>query len=135
MNKTIVSVLMAALATMVGCQSSSQSGGSVIKGEGFKIAAPMFATEIKQGETQSIPVSLERGKSFKQDVNLKVETSTGLGVDPSSVTIKASDKPDVQLRIAADQNAALGEYRVIVRGIPKAGAPTSTIFNVKVVSP
>jgi uncharacterized membrane protein len=105
------------------------------KDVGFKIAVPTFSTAIKQGQTQNVTVSLERGDSFKQDVKLQIEASTGISVEPTSVIIKASDKPDVQLRIAAAKNAALGEYLVSVRGIPKTGESTSTEFNVKVVSP
>ena len=102
---------------------------------GFKIAAPTFGTDIKQGETQNVTVSLERGEYFKQDVKLQIKASTGISVDPTSVIIKASDKPDVQLRIAVPKDAAIGEYRVSVKGIPKTGASTSTEFTVKVVSP
>jgi len=134
MKTAITIVLTLALLTMYGCQSSSPRGGSVLEGEGFKIAVPTFTTDIKQGEAQSVTISLERGKYFMQDVKLQIEAK-GISVDPTSVIIKASGKPDVQLRIAAAQNAALGEYRVSVRGIPKTGEPTSTEFNVKVVSP
>jgi uncharacterized membrane protein len=134
--KTVITIVMTlVLATMCGCQSSSSSGGSVTKGKGFKIAAPTFATEIKQGEAQSVVVSLERGDYFKKDVKLEIEAAKGISVDPTSVIIKASDKPDVQLRISAGRNAAIGEYRVSVRGIPKTGESTSMAFTVKVVSP
>lgn len=126
---------MLSLVFFVGCQSSSSRGGSVLTGQGFKVAAPTFATQIKQGETQSVPISLIRGKYFKQDVKLQIDTSAGLSVDPTGVTVKASDSPDLQLRIAAAQNAALGEYRVSVRAVPPEGEPTSTVFSVKVVSP
>ena len=105
------------------------------KDVGFKIAAPTFDTAIKQGQTQYVTVSLERGDYFKQDVRLQIETSKGISVDPASVIVKASDKPDVQLTIAAAPNAALGDYRVSVRGVPETGEPTSTGFTVKVVSP
>ena len=105
------------------------------KDVGFKIAVPTFSTEIKQGQTRNITVSLERGDYFKQDVKLQIKTSTGLNIDPTSVVIKASDIPDVQLRIAAAQNAALGEYRVSITGVPETGESTSTEFNVKVVAP
>ena len=135
MKNAITIMVMLALAAMSGCQSSSPRGGSVLEGEGFKIAVPTFTTDIKQGQTQSVTISLERGKYFKQDVKLQIEASKGISVDPTSVIIKASDKPDVQLRIAAAQNAAIGEYPVSVMGIPKTGESTSTEFNVKVVSP
>jgi uncharacterized membrane protein len=135
--KTAISiVLMFALAAMCGCQmSSSPRGGSVLEGEGFKIAVPTFTTVVKQGEVQGVTVSLERGDYFKQDVKLQVNASAGIKVDPASVIIKASDAPDVQLRITAPQNAALGEYPVSVMGIPKIGQSTATAFTVKVVSP
>ena len=107
------------------------------KDVGFKIAVPTFNTVVKQGQTQNVTISLQRGDYFKQDVKLQIETSTGIGisVEPTRVTIKASDKPDVQLRIAAAQNAALGEYGIRVTGTPETGEPTSTAFSVKVVSP
>jgi len=135
MKKVITIVLILALMAVYGCQSSSPRGGSVLEGEGFKIAVPTFTTDIKQGEVKNVTISLERGKYFKQDVKLQITTSTGISVDPTSVIIKASGIPAVQLRIAAAQNASLGAYRVSVRGIPKTGEPTSTEFNVKVVSP
>jgi len=135
MKNAIAVVMTLVLATVYGCQSSSPKGGSVVKGEGFKIAVPTLDTKLKQGETQSVTVSLERGDYFKQDVKLQIEASKGISVEPTSVVIKASDTPDVQLRIAAAQNAAIGEYSVSVKGTPKTGEPASTIFNVKVVSP
>jgi uncharacterized membrane protein len=135
MKNAITIVLMLALAAVYGCQSSSPRGGGMTKDVGFNIAVPTFSTAVKQGEVQSVTVSLERGDYFKQDVKLQIKTSTGISVEPTSVIIKASDKPDVQLRIAAAQNAAIGEYRVSVRGIPKTGESTSTEFNVKVVAP
>jgi uncharacterized membrane protein len=134
--KTAISIVMTlVLATVFGCSSSSEKGGSVVKGEGFKIAVPTLDTKLKQGEVQSVTVSLERGDYFKQDVKLQIEAAKGISVEPTSVVIKASDTPDTQLRIAAAQNAALGEYRVSVKGIPKTGESTSTSFTVKVVSP
>jgi uncharacterized membrane protein len=135
MKNAIAIVMTLVLATVSGCQSSSQRGGSVLKDEGFKVTVPTFSTEVKQGEVQIVTVSLERGEYFKQDVKLQIKASTGISVDPTSVIIKASDKPDVQLRIAVAKDAAIGEYRVSVKGTPKTGASTSMEFNVKVVSP
>jgi len=134
MKNAITIVLTLALMAIFGCESSSPRGGSVRKGEGFKIAVPKLSTEIKQGEVQSVAISLERGDYFKQDVTLQIKSSTGIRIEPTNFVIKASDRPDVQLRITAAQNAALGEYRVSVTGTPKTGESTSTEFNVKVVA-
>jgi uncharacterized membrane protein len=135
MKKVIMIVVALALVTVSGCYSSSEKGGSVLKGEGFKIAVPTFETEIKQGEVQSVAISLERGESFKQDVKLMIKTTKGISVEPTDVMVKASDTPDVQLRITVPKDAALGVYSVSVKGTPKTGEPTSTSFNMRVVSP
>jgi uncharacterized membrane protein len=124
-----------ALATVSGCYSNSEKGGGVLKGEGFKIAVPTFETEIKQGEVQSVTISIERGESFKQDVKLMFKTTKGISVEPTDVMVKASDTPDVQLRITVPKTAALGVYSVSVKGTPKTGEPTSTAFDVRVVTP
>jgi len=136
----ITIVLMLVLAGVSGCKQKPKGGpegGSVGKGEGFKIDVPTFDTKIKQGEFKSVTISLERGDFFKQDVTLEFKLVEGKGItfDPAKVLVKASDKPDVQLQVSADKDAALSEYRVSVIGTPKTGEPASTEFNVKVVSP
>ena len=105
------------------------------KDVGFKIVVPNFAREIKQSETQNITVSLERGDYFKQDVQLQIQASKGVDVEPTSVLIKSSDRPEAQLRITVPKDASIGEYIVFVKGIPETGEPTSTVFTVKVISP
>jgi uncharacterized membrane protein len=118
-------------------KSDSAKGGSTLKGEGFKIAVPTFDVKVKQGETQSVTISVERGESFKQDVTLEIKLFKGEGItfDPTKVIVKASDKPDVQITITAPKDAAVGEYKVYVTGTPTTGEATSTEFNVKVVAP
>jgi len=118
-------------------KSDSAQGGSTVKGEGFKISVPAFETKIKQGETQSIAISLKRGDAFKQDVKLEVKVSKGKGLilDPAVFNIKAGDKADVQVLIKAPKDAAIGDYKVSVTGTPTTGAAASTEFKVKVVTP
>jgi uncharacterized membrane protein len=131
----ITVVLTLVLATVSGCQSSSPRGGSAFEDEGFNLAVPTFTTEIKQGQTQNVTISLERGKYFKQDVELRIEAAKGISIYPTKVMVKASDKPDVQIRISASKDSALSEYRVSVMGTPETGQPASTQFNVKVIAP
>ena len=133
--KTAIAIVMTlAVASLFGCQTSPR-GGSMVENEGFRIGVPTFTTEVKQGELQTVTVSLKRDSLFKQDVKLQVKAAKGISVEPSSVTIRASDKPDVQLQIAAPKDAALGEYPVVVKGTPETGEPTSVGFTVKVVAP
>ena len=138
MKKAIMIVVTLALITISGCytvQSDSPKGGSVLKGEGFKIAVPTFDVKIKQGEVQSVAISLKRGDYFKQDVELQIEAAKGISVEPTMVLVEASKTPDVQITITVPKDAALGEYRVSVKGTPKIGEPASTEFNVKIVAP
>ena len=133
--KTAITIVMTlALVAICGCQSSSPRGGGMTKDVGFKIAVPTFDTDVKQGEVRAVTVSLQRGESFKQDVRLQIQPSEGISVNPTDILVKASESPDVQLRIAATKNTALGAYIVSVKGTPKTGEPTSTAFTVKVVA-
>ena len=135
MKIAIAMVMTLVLAVVSGCESSSERGGGMSKDVGFKIAVPTFSTEVKQGETKDVTISLERGQYFKQDVKLQINASKGISVEPTKVLVKASDTPDVQLQISAAKDAAIGEYHVSVMGIPKTGESTSTEFNVNVVAP
>ncbi len=134
--KTAITIMMTlALAAISGCQSSSPRGGGMTKDVGFKIAVPTLGTDVKQGEVRAVTVSLQRGESFKQDVKLQIQASKGISVEPTDVLVKASESPDVQVRLAATKDTALGAYIVSVKGTPKTGEPTSTAFTVKVVAP
>ena len=137
MKKVIaITIVLTLVLAAVSNGKDSPKGGSVGKGEGFKIDVPS-KTKIKQGETQTVTIKLQRGKSFKQDVTLEIKLSEGQGItfDPAKVVVKASNEPDVQLKITAPENTALGEYKVSVTGTPTTGEPTSVEFKVKVVAP
>jgi uncharacterized membrane protein len=135
MKTAIAFVMTLALATALGCQSTSPRGGGMSSDEGFQIVVPTSAPELKQGQVQTVAVSLQRGELFKRDVKLEIKPSKGISVDPTHAVIKASAKPDVQLRITAAKDAALGEYRVYVKGTPETGEATQVEFTVKVVAP
>ena len=90
---------------------------------------------VKQGEVQTVAVSLQRGESFKRDVKLEIKASKGISVDPTNTLVKASAKPELQLRVTAAKDASIGEYHVYVKATPDTGEPTSVEFTVKVVAP
>ena len=131
--KTAIALLTACFfLTALGCES--RRGGTMSIGEGFRIDTPTPDTIVAQGTTQSVTVSLNRGQQFKHDVTLETRASKGITVDPTKVVIKASAFPDVQLKITAPKDAALGEYKIYLKGTPDIGESTSTEFTVKVVS-
>jgi len=132
--KTAIAIVMSlALMIVLGCESPR--GGGMSGGEGFKIATPTLDTMIKQGETASVTISLNRGEYFKRDVTLEIKASKGISVEPTRATVRGSDKPDVHLRITAAKDADLGQYKIYVKGTPETGEATSTEIIVKVVSP
>ena len=104
-------------------------------GEGFRIGTPTLDVHIKQGETESVTVTLHRGEYFKRDVKLEIRASKGISVEPTEALVRGSEKPDVHLRIAVAKTADLGEYKIFIKGTPETGEATSTEFTVKVVSP
>jgi uncharacterized membrane protein len=132
--KTVIAILMPlALLAVIGCESSR--GGGMSGGEGFKIVVPVFDAKIRQGETRTVAVSLDRGEYFKRDVTLDIRASKGITVEPTSASIRASEKSDLTLRITAARDAALGEYKVYLKGTPATGEATSIEITVKVVAP
>jgi len=133
MKVAIMIVMALALTVVVGC--GSPKGGGISAQEGFRLSTPFFTTDIKQGDRQTVTVSLHRDKYFKEDVKLELKASEGISVRPTDVLVKASDSPDVQFQIIAPKDAALGDYRVRVVGTPETGQPTSTEIKVKVVAP
>ncbi|MGA2916756.1 MAG: hypothetical protein ABSE89_12090 [Sedimentisphaerales bacterium] len=136
MKKVIaITIVLTLVLAAVSSGKDSPKGGSVAKGEGFKIDVPTFDVKVKQGETQTIDIKLQRGESFKQDVTLQIEAAKGISIEPTKVLVKASDKPEVALTITAPKDAALGEYKVTVTGTPTTGEPASVEFKVKVEAP
>ena len=134
MKTPIAIVMMLALLASTGCQSSnvSSQGGIAPINEAFSITVPK-STTIKQGSDAVVTVMLNRGDYFKQDVQLDIKTD-GIAITPSSVLVKASDKPDVECQVAVARDAAIGDYRVMVTGTPSTGTATSTVFIVTVAA-
>lgn len=134
MKRIIAGFMMLSLVLVTGCSSTvSPQGGILPQDKEFTIAVPTHST-VKQGESILVSTSLNRGSFFKRDVQLEVN-SEGITVTPAEVLIKASEKPEAQLQIAAPRDAALGEYRVYVNATPASGKTTSTEFTVEVVAP
>ena len=100
------------------------------KDEEFSITVPSFNT-VMQGSTTTVTISLNRGAYFKRNVQMEIKTD-GIDVTPNNFVIKANESPNVQLQIVAAKDAAIGEYRVDVKGTPETGRTASTGFTVKV---
>lgn len=133
--------LAAGLVLAVGCNQSDPGGPGTrtskkpVVGQAndtFKLEAPSTETSIKQGETKTVTVSIDRGTNFDQDVKLEMsEMPKGITVTPSSTAIKASDK-EVQLTIVAAKDAALGHHTITLWGVPARDPATKTSVTLKI---
>ena len=128
--KTALVVGLIAMAALVGCQKSEPGGRG--GDDTFKVVVPAMSAAVKQGEIQTVRVSVERGAGFKQGVKLEVKAPTGLEVDPESTLVKPGDKGDVQLKITAATDAPLGDQKIMVKGTPDKGEPAEVEFKVTV---
>jgi uncharacterized membrane protein len=134
MKKLMSTAFMGALlgaVILTGCKSKSEEGGGA-GNDTFKIVVPAMATDVKQGEIQTVRVAVERGDGFKQRVKLELKAHAGIQVEPSDATVQPGDKGDVQLKITAAADAPLGEHKIMVKGTPDKGEPTETEFTITV---
>lgn len=133
MKILIAFFMIAGMIAVSGCWSkSSNQGGIVSVDESFSMTVPSSVT-VKQGDEANIDVFLNRGAFFKRDVQLDLKAN-GISLSPTSILVRASDKPDVKIHVTASKTAAIGEYRVAVLGTPSTGQPASTVFIVKVIA-
>ena len=132
MNKALLGALVAlvAVAVFTGCKKSEPGGGA--GNDTFKVVVPAMGRSIKQGELQTVKVSIERGDGFKRPVKLEFKSATGITVDPDSITVQPGDKGEVQLKITVATDAPLGDSKVLVKGTPGQGEPAETEFKITV---
>ena len=117
MYKPFAGLLVAVLA-LTGCKTKSQEGGGA-GNDTFKIVVPTMATDVRQGELQTVRVAVERGDGFKQQVKLELKAPADIQVEPAQgvhggcpAAVRASDVGQLQQRhdsaapVAADSDSA-----------------------------
>ena len=110
---------------LIGC-NSSERGGKVTEdtkgSETFKLKGPATGTTIKQGDKQTVKLTIDRGKNFKQDVALTVDAPPkGLAVTLEPTTVKASDAETATATVTAAADAPVGEHTFTVKATPAKG--------------
>ena len=76
--------------------------------DSFTLSTPRLATSLKQGETQTVSIGINRDKSFDQDVALTFgDMPTGVTLRPLSPVIKHGDA-ETQVTLTAADDAARG---------------------------
>jgi len=94
MKTALALVVTIGLAALAGCYTTSRRGGGATKDQAFTSSSrTRMSPRVRQGETKTVIISLRRGDYFKRDVTLDFMASSGVHLDPTRVTIKASDTP------------------------------------------
>jgi hypothetical protein len=147
MKKTLL-VAAFAVAVATGCNQSPPGGKSPATPHGttnssdtssvtgdkgtFTIKAPVLSTTIKQGDKQTIQLTVSRGSEFKQNVKLSADAPKGLTAEFAKSAVAAGDPEDVPLSVSVDKDAPIGDNTIRVTGTPDNGNPTSVEVKVKV---
>src|SRR5262249_19670459 len=119
----------------VGCNTSDRGGDTSQSKTSFSLKGPsqLVSTDIYQGETKTVEVTVSRGSDFKQNITLKAEVVSdagGIHAEVSPAMLKPSDPEKVVVTIKAEEKAALGKHTIRVTGTPESGNPTHVDFNV-----
>jgi uncharacterized membrane protein len=132
MKKLLTTVALAAFALVpVGCNTSPE-GGAPGTDNKFQLSGGTIPNAIKQGDTESVKVTLDRGKNFHQTVKLDAKAPDKIHATLDRTSVKDGESPDVNVKIHPADDAPAGDYKVTVTGTPDTGSPTSLELTVKV---
>jgi hypothetical protein len=133
------------LAVLAGCSQGTPGGpGTSKSGEGekplfgqaedtFNLSVPVTSSSLQQGEETVATVGIKRAKIFDQDVTLKfVDLPKGVTFEPANPMIKSSDT-EAKITFKAEDEAALGDFKVQVMGHPTQGSDAQIEFKLAVL--
>jgi len=137
-QKFLVATVLATLALVPAACNTSPPGGATGTGTNtgsdneFKIVGGTIPNSIKQGDTESIKVSLVRGKNFHQTVKLSAKAPDKITADIDRTTVKDGESADVNVKVHPAADVAPGDYKIMVTGTPDTGSATTLELTVKV---
>ena len=133
MQKLFAAAFCATFALAPIACNKSPEGGSPGTDDSFKLAGGTIPSAIKQGDTESVKVSVERGKNFHKSVRLEAKAPDKIHVSLDRNLVKDGESPDVNLKVHPADEAAAGDYKVTVTGTTDNGSPTNLELTVKVI--
>jgi uncharacterized membrane protein len=135
MRHVLWTTAILAMVGLVGCNQSEQGGrvnDQTRTTETFRLRAPMTSTTIKQGDRQTVKLTLDRGKNFKEEVTLRADPPSGISVDLDPQKVKPSDTETVTATVSVSKNAAVGDHTIRVTAKPETGNAATVDFKVQV---
>ena len=129
MKKFLAATAVALFAlTSVACNKSPEGGSPGTK-DSFTVSGPTTSTTIKQGNKETVTVTLNRGSDFKKKVALDVKAPEKVKATFDKSSVAAGDDKDVKLTIDVAMDAAIGDHVIKVTATPESG--TATVLEVK----
>lgn len=139
--KYLSSACLAALLAFTGCTSGTAGGPGATgeQDERFAVGQPNDTFQlsrgkasIKQGETKSVSIGIDRSTNFDQDVTLLIaDLPRGLSIDIAKPKIGAGDT-EARFALTAAADASLGDFSITVTGRPANGGDASNKLDITV---
>jgi uncharacterized membrane protein len=135
MKKMLAATAAALFAlTSVACNKSPEGGSPGTK-DSFTVSGPTTSTSIKQGNKETVTITLNRGSDFKKKVSLDVKAPDKVKATLDKTSVASGDDKDVKLTIDVDKDAAVGDHIVTVTATPEAGTATKLDVKLSVTKP
>lgn len=114
--------------------SSHDSGKGDDKADKFTLEGPAGIQPygLKQGESKTYDIKVNKGKEFKEDVTLSFEGPKELEVTMTDKKVAKSTDGKAQFTVKAADKAPVGEHTIKVTGKPESGPSTSLELKFKV---
>ena len=133
MQKLFAAAFCACLALFPIACNKSPEGGSPGTDDSFRLAGGTIPNAIKQGDSESIKFSVERGKNFHKSVRLEAKAPDKIHVSLDRDLVKDGESPDVNVKVHPAEEAPAGDYKVTITGTTDNGSPTNLQLTVKVI--
>ena len=135
MQRLLILSAVLAVFGLVGCNETERGGKQNDKTPGpetFTLKGPTTSTTIKQGDKQTVKLTVNRGSKFKKDVEITPDVPKGLKVEVDPKTVKAADSETANAQISVDKDAAVGDHTIKFTAKPESGNAVTLDVKVKV---
>lgn len=146
MKIIVTSLMMGVLIALSGCNPTTSGGPGTTAPDSekpmvgqtddtFRLVLPQMATDLDQGESKTIEVSIDRATNFDQRVSLAFnDLPAGVSVTPSVTAIESMEEK-VNITIAAAADASLGDFKIVIVGSPESGGEATTEMKLTISKP
>jgi hypothetical protein len=108
-----------------------EAGEPINEDATFELGMPTGATNVKQGEAQTVTISIDRGDEFAGEVNVTLTPPQGITVDPQQFTFPAG-QDEMEVQVTAGPTATPGEQIIRVEGRAPSGPPALGELKIEV---